>query len=69
MPRKTRARDAGTGRIVSAGDAAARPNETVTESAGKSALDKRVALLESVIAEAGGRLAYILNRRQRGLSD
>ncbi len=68
-PTTRRARDAGSGRIVSAADAAARPKETVTESGKNDGLAARVELLEQVIAEAGGRAAYLLNRRQRGLSN
>lgn len=62
-----RVRDAGTGKIVSAEEAKARPNETVTEKIKDSALEKRVALLERVIEEGGGNLAVLFRRRQRGL--
>ena len=65
---KTRARDAGTGKIVSKAEAEARPKETVTEKVDNS-LSARVALLEQVIEEAGGRPAYLLRRRRAGLTD
>jgi len=66
MAGKTRrARDAGTGRIVSAAEAKARPGETVTEAAGKdtvASLAARIAIIEQVIAEARGPHARILAR-------
>ncbi len=66
-----RARDAGTGKIVSRKEAKARPKETVTEAVGPSAasLAKRLDLIERVIVEAGGNLATLFKRRQRGLED
>lgn len=51
--KKTRTRDASTGKIVSSADAAARPNETVTEDASKVPLEKRVSKLEA-LARANG---------------
>lgn len=68
MAKKTRVRDAGTGKIVSAEEAKARPKETVTEEA-KPSLEKRLVLLERVVEEAGGPLAVLYRRRKRGLSD
>jgi hypothetical protein len=62
-----RARNAGTGRIVSAEEAAKKPNKTVVEKVKGNALEKRVALLERVIEEGGGNLAVLYRRRQRGL--
>ena len=67
--RKTRTRDAGSGKLVSKAEAKARPKETVTEDTGKDGLAKRVALLEAVIEEAGGPLAVLYRRRKRGLAD
>jgi hypothetical protein len=69
MAARKRARDAGTGQIVSAEEAKARPKETVVEDAGKPSLEKRLALMESVIEEAGGPLATLYRRRKRGLTD
>lgn len=62
----TRARNAGTGRIVSAREAKENPEKTVVERADNK-LEKRVALLERVIEEGGGNLATLFRRRQRGL--
>jgi hypothetical protein len=62
-----RVRDAGTGKIVAASEAQARPKETVVEKVGSA--DKRLDLIESVIEEAGGPLARLLRRRRAGLSD
>lgn len=70
MPaKKTRTRDAGTGKIVSPAEAKARPKETVVEDASRPSLEKRLALVESVIEEAGGPLAVLYRRRKRGLTD
>jgi hypothetical protein len=60
----TRVRDAGTGQIVAPSEAEKRPKETVTEPAGKSALEKRVALLESVLNDDGGRIGDLYRRRK-----
>lgn len=57
MPK--RVRDAGTGKMVSPAEAKARPKETVTEDA-KPSLEKRVALLEAVIKQAGGTRALYM---------
>lgn len=55
-----RSRDASTGKLVSKADAAARPNETVTEkvdSPSNAQLAKRLALIERALLEDGGRLS------------
>ncbi len=67
--KKTRARDAGSGKLVTKAAAKADPKGTVTEDASKDGLAKRVALLEAVIEAAGGPLAVLFRRRKRGLSD
>lgn len=54
-----RARDAGTGQMVSLEEAAARPNETVVEDVSRPTLEKRVAAIEAAIKEGGG-LPYVL---------
>lgn len=67
MAARKRVRDAGTGQIVAAEEAVKRPKETVSEDTGKDGLAKRVALLESVFEEDGGRLADLYRRRKRDL--
>lgn len=63
--KRTRTRDAGTGQIVHASEAAARPNETVTEAVGKdtvASVAARLSVVEAVIAAAGAPLALIYER-------
>jgi hypothetical protein len=56
-----RARDAGTGQIVSLEEAEARPKETVVEEV--TSLEQRVANIEGAIAEYGGLLHTLLKKR------
>lgn len=63
--KRTRTRDAGTGQIVPASEAVARPKETITEAVGKdsvSSVAARLAILEQVLAEAGGAITAIYER-------
>ena len=69
MAKPKRTRDAGTGKIVSAEEAAKRPKETIAETGKNDGLAARVSLIESVIEEGGGPLAILYRRRKAGLTD
>lgn len=57
-----RARDAGTGQIVSLEEAEARPKETVVETVEERSLEQRVAALEAAVAEYGGLLDVLVKK-------